>query len=157
MAQYLILIIGGCIIACSVCAISPKGAKRYIRLICSLCLLCVIAAPLSSIDAEDIFADIGIYSESVESGGIYDEIYANTIRAVNEERISSALKDMLVKDLSLDAQELCVSAVTVEEGGIISVSGVSVGLSGKNILIDPSEIILYVEEMLGCECEIIYY
>lgn len=157
MAEYVVLLISTCALVGAVCAVSPRGAKKHVRLLCSLCLLCIIVSPLASIEAEDIFGDIGIYEEGAETDSVYSEIYSNTVRAVNEDRISSALKEILVRDLSLDAESLSVSVRTEENGGVISVTEVSVGLSGKNILAEPESIIGYVEEMLECKCEIVYY
>ena len=140
--------------------IAPQKSKKYTRLICALCLLCVILRPLPSILDADLFSALEF--EDIESGDgdsskeFYAEIYNNTIRNASEEKIANALEDMMIKDLGLPLGEFDVSVKIDDSSGNIVVKQTTVMLRSGAVARDPHAIVSYLEEMLGCSCEIIY-
>ena len=100
--------------------------------------------------------------EDIESGDVndtkefYAEIYNNTIRNANAEKISNALEDMMIKDLGLPFGEFEVSVEIDDSNGNIVVKQTTVLLRSGSVARDPHAIVSYLEEMLGCRCEIIY-
>ena len=160
MTEYLLTLIGISTLISVIGMIAPQKSKKYTRLICALCLLCVILRPLPSILDTDLFSVLEF--ENIESGDadrskeLYAEIYNNTIRNANAEKISNALENMMIKDLDLPLGEFEVSVDIDGANGNIVVKQTTVMLRSGAVPRDPHAIVSYLEEMLGCRCEIIY-
>lgn len=159
MAAYLITLIGISMIVSVVGMIAPLKHKKHTRLVCCLCLLCVILKPLPEIfDSEiaPLFSSDGIFEENDEEESFYLDIYNNTVREASAQRIAEGLEAMMVKDLGLPAGEFEVRVETDDSDGYVKVNKTSVLISEGAVARDPKRIVSYLEEMLGCKCEIVY-
>ena len=158
--EYLLTLIGASILVSTVAMLAPRGGKRYVRLCSCLCLLCVILAPLpniaKSLEDGSLSSLVGD-GEADDMESFYEEIYNNTVNSANGEMIADALENMMTKDLSLPEGGFSVTVDTMTENGEVTVKKVTVRLGIEAIGKDPREIVGYLEKMLGCECEIIYY
>ncbi len=157
MTEYLLTLIGMSALISVVGMIAPQKSKKYTRLICALCLLCVILRPLPSILDTELFSVLDIESEETDSSeSFYAEIYNNVIRDASAEKISNGLEDMMIKDLELPRGEFEVNVDIDDSNGNIVVKRTTVMLRDGAVSRDPHAIVSYLEEMLGCKCEIIY-
>ena len=160
MTEYLLTLIGISTLISVIGMIAPQKSKKYTRLVCALCLVCVILRPLPSIFDTELFSVLDL--EDIENGDadsskeFYAEIYNNTIRDASTEKISNGLKDIMVKDLELPYGEFEVSVDIDDSNGNIVVKQTTVILRSGAVSRDPHAIVSYLEEMLGCKCEIIY-
>ena len=160
MQGYLITLIGISILISIIGMVTPLKEKKYTRLVCTLCLLCVILRPLSEMFDSKLFpllSSDGLFEESGgEEESFYQEIYNNTVRDANAQRISDGLEAMLAKDLSLPLGEFEVRVEIDDSGGYINVNKTTVLIKEGAVAKDPHKIVAYLEEMLGCKCEIVY-
>ena len=161
MNDYIITLIGT-VLVCSLAAmLAPEesGMLGYVKLAAGLCVLCVAIAPLTSFIREATELSIGEGFLDIESGenGKFGEIYEGSILGASEESASLGLRAMICRDFGLDSDEVEVRVHLSDTGKEYKAQSVTVALvGGKAIFTDPHEIIAYVTETLGCNCEIIY-
>ena len=160
MQGYLITLIGTSILISIIGMITPLKEKKYTRLVCTLCLLCVILRSLPEILGAHILpllsAD-GLFDESNgEEEAFYQEIYNNTVREANAQRIAEGLETMMAKDLALPIEAFEVLVEIEDSGGYVSVQKTTVLIKEGAVAKDPHKIVDYLETMLECRCEIIY-
>lgn len=160
MQGYLITLIGISILISVVGMITPLKEKKYTRLVCTLCLLCVILKPLPEILGSEIFpllSSDGLFEDNgTEEESFYQEIYNNTVRGASAQRIAEGLEIMMAKDLSLPVDAFEVRVEIDDSGGYVNVTKTTVLLKEGAVAKDPHKIVTYLEEMLGCRCEIVY-
>lgn len=160
MQGYLVTLIGVSILISVIGMITPLKEKKYTRLVCTLCLLCVILKPLPEILGSDIlplFSSDGLFEEDAEGEEeLYQEIYNNTVRDASAQRIAEGLQAMMAKDLSLPMEAFEVRVEADDSEGYIKVTKTTVLIKEGAVAKDPHKIVSYLEEMLGCKCEIIY-
>ena len=161
MQEYLLKIIGISCVISAVCMITPQNGRKYTKLVCTLSLLCVILSPLSDNSLWDLSDKLSVGMLDGEQGenaeSIYEEIYNNTISRANEEKICVALKELMARDIGLSLEDFDVEVVTATDKGYIEVAQARVILRGSAVSHNPYEIIAYLEDMLECECSIVYY
>ena len=156
MKEYVMSLAVASLLVGIVGVLTPKKHKGHVRLLCGLCMICLLARPLP-----EAFGDFDLFDyleneQEDEENALYDEIYHNTVQKANAKKISDALKDMISKDFSLSKEEVSVNVAIEEEGETIVIKKTTVALSGNAVLQDPREIVSYLEDMLGCQCVIVY-
>jgi hypothetical protein len=160
MEAYLITLIGISMLVSVVGMVTPLKEKKYTRLVCTLCLLCVILKPLPEILDSELFSLFSLDGLSEENGSgeesFYNDIYNNTLRQASAQRISEGLEAMMIKDLGLPAGEFEVRVEIDDSEGYVKVNKTSVLIKEGAVARDPKRIVAYLEEMLGCKCEIVY-
>ena len=62
----------------------------------------------------------------------------------------------MAKDLSLPVEAFEVWVEIDDSGGYVNVMKTTVLLKEGAVAKDPHKIVTYLEEMLGCKCEIVY-
>ena len=161
MQEYLLKLIGISCVISAVCMITPQKGRKYTKLVCTLSLLCVILSPLADNSIWELTENISLGgiqdNEADEAESIYEEIYNNTVSRANEDKISVYLKELMVKDIGLSVEDFDVDVTTATDKGYIEISEVRVVLRGSAVTQDPHKIITYLEDMLGCECNVVYY
>ncbi len=160
MQGYLVTLIGISILISVIGMITPLKEKKYTRLVCTLCLLCVILKPLPEILGSELFPILSSDGLFEDSGGeeesFYQEIYNNTVRGASAQRISEGLEVMMAKDLSLPVDAFEVRVDVDDSGGYVNVIKTTVLIKEGAVAKDPHKIVAYLEEILGCKCEIVY-
>ena len=135
------------------------GFKKYVGLVCGLCVLCTAIAPISSL-LEDVWSLgetlFGITSSVTQDKDNYEKIYGESLIEAGGANMSSGLKTLISRDLGIDASYFDVSVRLREGEDSYLPDKATVILYGKAILCDPHEIIEYVNDLLSCECEVIY-
>ena len=157
MTEYVLTLIGVSTVISVICMVVPRKSLKYTRLICSLCLLCIILKPLPSLLDGELFSVLEFEDNDASSESFYVEIYNNTIKEANEERIAQGLESMMLKDLGLPSESFSVMVEIDDSSGDIVVKHTIVSLNEGAVSYDPRSIVSYLEKMLDCSCEIIYY
>ncbi len=157
MKNYVMMLVGASLLTGMLGVICPRKHQKYLRLLCGFCMIAILVAPLPT-----CFDALGDRLSSVE-GEIgeedaknYEEIYHKALGDANQKQLESWLQTRFVQTYSLDQEDLSVSVVLTQEGENVSVKKTIVFLSGGAILVDPGEMISFVEETLSCPCEIVY-
>lgn len=138
--------------------LSPEGdIKKYVRLVSALCLLSALASPVRSLVstlAEGDWFDgeeLG-FSEQSEA---YEEIFKGALQNGSASVASEALTAELIKQFELPDGSL-TATVILADGDACELALVRVTLGAEAIFADPTAIIEYVNEAIGCPCEIVY-
>lgn len=157
MRTYLSTLLGVSVVSAVVRAISPEGAmKKYIEVFCSICVISALISPVAAYISElDGIEDILDFEVEYESSN-YDEIYNEYLLDTNTADACRALENELSTLLGTDTESIKVSLDVSREGDEVSVNCVNVTLGVGAIAADPEQIKNYVQERVGCECQIIY-
>ena len=163
MREYIIRLIVTVLICSLATMLAPedeKGMSSYVKLAASLCILCVVISPLISFITK--ISNIGSETPFFESGEAneerFKEIYDKSLQGASAYNVSEALKAMICREFGFQSDKIDVYVELCEEGEICLPKSVSVVLwRGEGTLMtDPHKVIDYVNEILGCRCEIIY-
>lgn len=164
MKEYVFTIVGISLVCAFARMLSPendeKGTQQYIKLLCGFLLLCAVIEPIvaamSSLrnTENNVFDDILNLEVLLEED--YEKIYNGTLITYSEESVSEGLKEMLMSELRLGAEDIDVYVELVEAKDKFIAQRAVIELRGEGIFADPRDIEKYVNGTLGCECEIIY-
>ena len=163
MKDYIITLICVSVFSGIIEILSPDSAgdslRKQIRLITSLCVLCVAISPIAGVisgisGAEfDFLSD---YTDREELESKYEEIFKNNLGEHTAESVASESAQMLCESLGIDTDDLEVHLSLVDLEGELTARDVTVTLYRSAVATDPRIISDYIEELLGCKCEIIY-
>ena len=160
MKEYITTLIGSVIICSLAAMLSPedeKGMLGYVRLAAGLCVLCVAIAPISSFLSSVLDFDVWDSFKSDVAGELeYNGVYEQSLLDASEASISDGLQAMLCRDFKLENDDIEVSVELYKENEECKVESVTVIFFGGAFFTDPHEVISYIDELLGCRCEIIY-
>ena len=151
------MLVGASLLVGVILAICPRKHQKYLRLLGGFCMIAILVAPLPSYSEaidEALFFDEGEYGE--EGSENYDEFYQNALCDANEKQLALWLQNRFIAQYSLDSSDLSASVTLENDGDKITVKKTTICLSGRAVLIDPAEMISFVEKTLFCPCEIIY-
>lgn len=156
--EYFLCVMSAAVAAGIIGMLAPEGSGvgKYVKFAVSLCVLLSVLAPLrpaieylyalSETDAEMMI------DESIEK---YTDSTNKLIIEQNVNVVINTIKQKLLEKFDIPAHECEVSVDTKEESGEVSVSKITVVLSGYSMWKDPKEISSFVSELCGCECEVI--
>ena len=163
MKEFIITVVGVCLFGGIIELLSPEGEgggiKKHMKLLASLCVLTVISAPLvsfcralSNTDAESItdLFEIEHYENK------YDEIFNESISRYTAEELGRICEERVMVALGIKEEDVDIEVVTENIDGVISVNSARIIIYPSAIAHDPRDIKAIVENMLECECEIIY-
>ena len=150
-------LIGASLLSGIVGTLCPKKHQKYLRLLCGLCVIAAMVAPLPSYlaDAEDSWLD-AYAAHGTGDREAYEEIYRQTLASADQTALGTYLQSALMTEFSLKSDAVSVTVSLREESAGSVPSGATVHLSGSGILVDPRAVASYVEELLGCPCEVVY-
>ena len=151
------MLIGASLLTGMLLVICPRKHQKYLRLLGGFCMIAILVAPLPSYSEaidEVLFFDGGEYGENGIAN--YDEFYQNALCDANEMQLEFWLQNYFLSQYSLDQSDLSASVILENDGENITVKKTILSVSGRAVLIDPAEMISFVEETLFCPCEIIY-
>ncbi len=161
MKNYIVTLIGVALICGIVGALSPEGKggslKKHVNLVMSLCVLCILISPLGSVISSlgdiEIFGDGG-FDDNIDSE--YEEIYKNNLGKYTSESIAEESEKMLCDNFSLDEEdiEIRVTVEIFEES--FNVTRAELIIYPSAIAKDPRKMKEFLENLINCECEIIY-
>ena len=161
MKEYITTLIGS-VIVCSLAAMltpeDERGMTGYVRLAAGLCVLCVAVAPISSFltSVLDFDAFEGVSFGNANDDG-YREIYEESLKNASKASIEKGICGMLCRDFKLKDNEIDVGVELYEDDDGGKVKSVTVTFVGTGAFFtDPHEVISYINELLGCRCEIVY-
>ena len=157
MKEYLMMVLGVCMVAGVVRVISPEGGmKKHIEMLCSLCLAAAVALPLVgaflNIDGDGIRSVVDEIFDGYETQEL-ESIYNDYVARKNTDAVESALEQELKG--ALDCEDIRV-VVDIEMEETCEIRQVSVILGLGAMSADPDIIKNTVFERLCVECEIIY-
>ena len=144
------------------CLLSPEGSggglKKHVKLISSVCLLCVLVSPLTGIMADlsdwlsGISAEEIVGSEELESS--YEKSYFDNLRSIYGDDLEGAVCHFLKQELGIPEDECRAIVELGNEGGedAYAPRRITVVLSGRSILRDPSMVKRVVSKAFECEC-----
>ena len=141
------------ITVCAVCAVvnmlcESNKLEKQIRFVLSLCVVAVICAPvLSSLDGIGAAAESFIYEL-----GASENIDAS--HALGSEAAGVWIEDTLCRKFGIKKENIEVSASIEIIGEQVIFERACVYLSGGGALANIPEIKKYVQNALGCECEV---
>ncbi len=163
MKEFILTLVGACLFCGLAEILSPDGnsgeIKKHIRLISSLCVLCIMAAPAVSFARqlrEYNINDIIFVFDGDEYENKYDEICNESITAYTAQELEGRCGELISEKLGLSSESFDITVDADCAGESITVSSASVTLYPEAITQNPREISSLVENLLGCECEIIY-
>ena len=158
MRDYLYALIGVALFGGIVRMLAPEGAlQKYLRFSIALCLACAVLQPLLSDGWErGIFPweewSIGEPTEEIN----YDEIYNESLQNGAKAQAKELIRTKIYQSFSLTEEMASVEAEFLSKNGILELSEIRVILSGKGVLVDPREIVAFVNSEWGCTCSVIY-
>ena len=144
-----------------VCILSPSsGIKKHLRLVCALCLLCVMISPVSNFlnSIRDFFDGEGSeLFETDENGELrdtYESIYNKYLEGGYSDNVGEAVKDILYENLGVSKENCRVSVQFADKNGdgVREPTKITVILSGKEVLRDPSTVKELVSNVFECDC-----
>ena len=144
-----------------VCILSPSsGIKKHLRLVCALCLLCVMISPVSNFlnSIRDFFDGEGSeLFETDENGELrdtYESIYNKYLEGGYSDNVGEAVKDILYENLGVSKENCRVSVQFADNDsdGMREPSKITVILSGKEALRDPSTVKELLSNVFECDC-----
>lgn len=158
MREYFMLLIGVSLFSGMIHMLAPEGnLKRYLRLLCSLILLCVLIRPVLSLLRSDSLGWLSGGEYDKESDRLYyEEIYHQNLMKADAEEIGKNLKYRISEEFSLDENSISVSVIVTTENDKNAVKCVNIIFHKEAISVNPRPIIEYVENLLSCQCVILY-
>ncbi|MBE6546753.1 MAG: hypothetical protein E7668_04870 [Ruminococcaceae bacterium] len=158
MRGYVTALLAVALLGAVIGMVSPEGdLKKYVRLLCGLCLLATLASPVMGVI--EALSDGELLGGALGDGGEQSEDYEAVFEAALRSGSATVAADALTAELAkrFDLPDGSVSAaVILEQGEACRVRSVRVTLFPEAIFADPTEIIAYVNDTLGCPCEIVY-
>ncbi len=149
MSAYLYSVLLTVLMAGVICTVVSSKNDSMLAFCVSLAVMVTVCAPLASVGEGDVLSFITDIFE--ESEKIEESLPTEDARGAVEGGIVSEI----CREFSLSAEDVSVSAdIAVTDGGII-IERVSVNLSGGAIGADAPKIVHYIENGLGCECEVL--
>lgn len=157
MRSYIMMLVGASLVTGMLLVLCPKKHQKYLRLLCGFCMIAILVAPLPSyyeaMDEMLSFSE-GEYGENGVSN--YDEFYQNALCDASEKQMEIWLKSQFFNRYSLHEEDLSATVLLERDGDKVTVKKTILYISGRALLIDPAEMISFVEQTLFCPCEIIY-
>ena len=162
MREYIITLLGTVIISSLATMLAPeseKGIVSYVKLAASLCVLCVAISPFSAFFTR--ISDIGLefnFLGNDSSPKNFEEIYEKSLQEANAATVADALKTMLCREFDIEEEKMEVYLELYKnENNYLPKSATIVLLRGEGtFMTDPHKLIEYVNEALGCRCEVVY-
>lgn len=134
-----------------------RGIGGYTRLVASLCVLSVAISPVASFVESLYELEIdGFFLSESANRETFEEIYFDSLLDANEKDISGRIEELICGNFNIREGDISVFAELYLNGEECEVRCVSVLLSSGAIAKNPHEIKEYVENLLACECEIVY-
>jgi len=151
------MLIGASLLTGILGTLCPKKQQGYLRLLSGLCMIALLVSPLPSYLSE-ADALLGEWEEKTEgeSENTYEEIYHQTLSAVNAREIEETTKNIINQRFSTKNEDVSVVVELAVENENILLKKATVGIGGSAIAIDPRDIRACVESFLDCPCEIVY-
>lgn len=132
-----------------------SSVRPHLKLVTGLCVLAVLVLPakdlLVGIGELALSLDLGAVIEEERDTGEYEAIFEGSLSRYSADEIGRYLGELIETKFGLSEGTCRASAVLDDSGGL---SRVVVCLSGMSILHDPYEIEVYVNELLGCPCDV---
>ena len=156
MKEFWMTLVGVSLFSGALGILSPKGHKKYLRLLTGLCLLCVMARPMTTLAEEGLalWEDLSLSEDSLLSD--YDEIYNNALQAADAAYLAQYLKAHLCQRISLEDDDISVSVSFGEESGENVLKRTTVILHAGAVTSDPHAIVEEVESLTRAPCVIVY-
>ena len=159
MSGYFILIIGVTFLGGAITVLSPKGYEKHLRLLCALCVLSIVMVPMFSFiaDGSNSIENLAkLFSGEEYQKEVYEEIYNKSLVESEKENAEEILKNGIKQALSIKSDSFDVNIVLAENSDGFYITSVEVIIGVSDVGIDPRSVEKYINETLGCECEIIY-
>lgn len=152
MKEYLVSVIGVCVLCFIVKQVSFEGDKKYISFICGLCALAVISSPAIKVIEWISSFNIDVYiEENTESGEEYESIFESYIKDMYADGIKDIIRREICERYSLD-----ISSVEVYLGiSENDLEKIIIQLTGKGVFANTNDIKRYLESKYSCIVEII--
>ena len=152
MKEYLISVIGVCVLCFIVRQVSFDTDKRYIAFVCGLCAVAVISAPavkamewISDFDIDGYIREDAYNEEECES--IFESYVKN--RYIDE--IKDILQSEICERYSIDESSVEVYlGITGDE-----LEKITLRLTGNGIFSNTNDMTRYLEDKYSCKVEII--
>ena len=134
------------------------GIKRNIRLITSLCVLCVALFPIG-----DFLIRLGEYemdfwdedfSAALEVE--YEEEFLSAMLEYSDETVAELSAKMLLEKFDMQDGDISVVVFSCVENDNIKILRADIEIHPGGISQPPDPLKESLEELLGCECRIIY-
>ena len=161
MKEFFLTLISVSLVCCFASMLAPDkkggGLRSSVGFACGICALFIVVDPIISF-ANLLFSDEGesIYG-SYESGEYdYEKIFDSTLLDMSAASIELELERMLADTFSLAEESIGVELSLAEIDGEYLPERVTVTLGGTAMLTDAHEIERCIEELLSCECRVIY-
>lgn len=138
---------------------SGDQLRKQIKLVTSLCVLCIAIVPLTGLLREldgANFDFLSKYTDREELEGRYEDIFKDNLGAYTAQSVANGSEKLLGERFGLDGGDISVRVSVSELEGELFVDRVIVVLHRGALMTDPREIADYIENLLDCECEIIY-
>lgn len=131
------------------------GVRKALDLCLSLCLLCAVIAPIGGMiaEAKEEIDLSGLELPDIDASAD-SAIYAALAEASRGE-IEVKLAELIGKRFDLEEDEVGVSASVMADENGITITRITVWLSGRGVFTDPREIKSFVSDYTDAECEIV--
>ena len=157
MKTYFLSVLAVALVAGICEEILPEGsAHRHLRLAAGLCVLAVLVLPAKDalMGLSDFVTRIdlsGLVATETGAGEDYEALFSDAMQSHSAKEAGDRLAALVGSAFGIDAGD-CRAEVELSADG--SASRVLITLSGRGILQDPHAIILYVNGLLACPCDV---
>lgn len=152
MKEYLVSVMGVCVLCFIVKQVSFESQKKYISFICGLCAVAVIASPignaiewLSELRMEKYIEDDTYSSEELE------DVFESYLKDRHLDEIKEIIKSDVCEKYLLDLSEVEIFLGIVGD----ELEKITLRLVGKGVFANSNDMKEYLQERYLCNVEII--
>ena len=160
MKEFILTMLGVSLISGFASMLSPDGKegglRSYLGFACAICALSVTIGPVTSfitaLGDSEMIENISGEPQALD----YEKIYEDTLMKGEERALEEGLNLLLRTELLIDEKNIDVDVRLCNSTAGYEAELVTVRLSGKAVFTDAHRIAERVEELLFCECRVLY-
>ena len=143
-----------------ICFLAPSdsGVKNHIKLITSLSVLCVATFPLGNFLVQLKNADIPPleFADKESLAEDYEAMFCEAMKEYSNDSVESVCEKILTDKFDLKNEDIDVIISSSVENDKININDATIVIYFGAITEDPKPLLETLEEVLECECRIIY-
>ena len=134
------------------------GLKNNVRFVSALAVLCVAVFPIGDFLTELKESDISISDGDFGAvdAAVYDEKFCDAMLEYSNESVAQICEEMLIEKFDIEEKDVSVVLFSCVENNNIKIERADLEIHVSGITEPPEPMRDAIEELLGCECRIIY-
>ena len=159
MKEYFIGVMAVAFLGSVLLTLAPTGFEKHLKLLCGFCVMAAIVFPLITFLGDEIYIDGELTELFSQDGGEtknYDEIYKSAIADAEGSNAEKILKNDIIKEYELKSDGFDVRIIIDKASDEYSIVKAELVIYASGIGIDPHSVEKYINERLGCGCEVVY-